>query len=61
MKLLAAQIEIDGNLQREVVVDVTPDGRVLNVTPLSSLPCEPANTRYVSRLVIKNGSVTLNP
>jgi len=57
MKLLCAEIIIDGNLQREVVVDIASDGRVLNVTPLASLPCEPANTRYIERLTVKDGFV----
>ena len=57
MKLLAAQIELDGNLLREVVVDIASDGRVRSLTPLASLPCEPANTRYVPRLTVKNGFV----
>jgi len=55
MKLLCAEIEIDGNLEREVVVDVEKDGRVTSCVPLSSLPCEPANTRYIPRLIIKDG------
>lgn len=57
MKLLCAEIIIDGNLQREAVVDIASDGRVLNITPLASLPCEPANTRYVPRLEIRDGFI----
>ncbi|MBR3647872.1 MAG: hypothetical protein IKN59_05745 [Paludibacteraceae bacterium] len=57
MKFLAAELEIDGNLQREVVVDVSPDGMVQSVTPLASLPCEPANTTYVAHLIVKRNQL----
>ena len=46
MKILCAEIEIDGNLMKGVVVDVSEDGAVRSVIPLSTLPCEPANTVY---------------
>ena len=55
MKVLAAQTIIDGNLQREVVVDIASDGRILSLAPLSSFPHEPANTRYIESLEIING------
>lgn len=58
MKLLAAEIVIDGNPMRGVVVDISEDGRLLSLTPLSNLPCEPAGTRYVERLVVKDGVVS---
>ena len=46
MKILCAEIEIDGNLKKGVVVDVSEDGTVLGTQMLSELPCEPANTVY---------------
>ena len=56
MKLLTAEIEIDGNLRKGVVVDVSEDGRLLSTQMLSELPCEPANTVYFGgRLVVCQG------
>ena len=57
MLLLAAEILIDGNLMKGVVVDVSPDGMVQSVTPLASLPCEPANTTYVAHLIVKRNQL----
>ena len=60
MRLLVAEIEIDGNLSKGVVVDVSEDGRLLSAVSLSELPCEPANTVYYGgRLVVKDGVVLL--
>ena len=60
MRLLVAEIEIDGNLSKGVVVDVSEDGRLLSTVSLSELPCEPANTVYYGgRLVVKDGVVIL--
>ena len=55
MRYLAAEIIIDGNLMKGVVVDVSPEGKLLSVTPLADLPCEPANTRYVDHLEASHG------
>lgn len=56
MKILCAEIEIDGNFRSGVVVDVSKDGRILSAVPLSELPCEPANTIYYGgRLVAVHG------
>ena len=56
MKLLAAEIEIDGNLRKGVVVDVSEDGAIRSAVSLSDLPCEPANTVYYGgRLVVCQG------
>ena len=56
MKLLTAEIEIDGNLRKGVVVDVSEDGRLLSAQMLSKLPCEPADTVYYGgRLVVCQG------
>ena len=56
MLLLVAEIEIDGNLKKGVVVDVSEDGTVLGTQMLSELPCEPANTVYFGgRAKIENG------
>ena len=56
MKLLAAEIEIDGNLRKGVVVNVSKDGVIRSAVSLSDLPCEPANTVYYGgRLVVCQG------
>lgn len=59
MRILSAEILIDGSLHRGVVIDFASDGRLLSFTPLSALPCEPANTVYVGdRLEARCGSLT---
>ena len=58
MKFLTAEIEIDGNLRKGVVVDVSEDGAIRSAVSLSDLPCEPANTVYFGgRLRVVNGVV----
>lgn len=56
MKFLCAEIQIDGDIRKGVVVDVLEDGTVLGMQMLSELPCEPANTVYFGgRAEIENG------
>lgn len=58
MLFLSPQIEIDGELRRELIIDVKKDGRVRVVGSLSELPCEPANTRYVQdKIVVMQGQL----
>ena len=56
MRILCAEIEIDGNLLQGVVVDVSKDGRIVRAVTLKDLPHEPANTVYYGgRLIVNQG------
>lgn len=61
MLILSPQIEIDGELRKELVIDVKKDGRVRVVGSLSELPCEPANTRYVQEKIVVMQSQLISP
>ncbi len=61
MRFLSPQIEIDGELRKELVIDVKKDGRVRVVGSLSELPCEPANTRYVQEKIVVMQSQLISP
>lgn len=58
MLIISPQIEIDGELRKELIIDVRKDGHVRVVGSLSELPCEPANTRYVpDKIVVMQGQL----
>lgn len=58
MLFISPQTEIDGELRKELIIDVRKDGRVRVVGSLTELPCEPANTRYVpDRIVVMQGQL----
>lgn len=52
MLFISPQIEVDGELRKELIIDVHKDGSVRVIGTLSELPCEPANTRYVQDTII---------